>query len=154
MGIIGGTIAVYMYPLGVFIIGSLWGISLGLILNGLFLSRIGYVVCQCNTLMAGHQHLGNPLRSFGSVCPPPQRKRQRVSPSQDCDIWDDADNRGIYTGAEHSASGWWLPRRVRDGTERVTPCDVLRLCPADYCIGIRWGAHPNVVHSLRALWLR
>merc|ERR1711985_81602 len=25
-GIIGGTVAVYLYPLGVFVIGSLWGI--------------------------------------------------------------------------------------------------------------------------------
>merc|ERR1719473_738387 len=28
----------------------LWGLSMALVLNGLFLSRIGYVVCECNTL--------------------------------------------------------------------------------------------------------
>lgn len=43
--------AVFVYPLGVFTLGALWGTILGLILNGLFLSRIGYVICQCNTLL-------------------------------------------------------------------------------------------------------
>merc|ERR1712188_291521 len=50
-GIIGGTIAVYAYPLGVFTIGGLWGISLTLLLNGLFLSRVGYVMGQSNVLL-------------------------------------------------------------------------------------------------------
>jgi len=50
-GIIGGTLSVYIYPLGVFVLGALWGTVLSLILNGFFISRIGYVVCQCNTIL-------------------------------------------------------------------------------------------------------
>lgn len=50
-GIIGGTLSVYIYCLGVFVLGALWGTVLALVLNGFFLSRIGYVVCQCNTIL-------------------------------------------------------------------------------------------------------
>jgi hypothetical protein len=50
-GIIFGTLAVVFYHLGVFFLGALWGITLGIVLNGLFLSRISYVLCECNTLL-------------------------------------------------------------------------------------------------------
>jgi len=49
-GFIGGTLAVYVYPLGVFLLGALWGTVLSFILNGFFLSRVDYVLCKCNTL--------------------------------------------------------------------------------------------------------
>jgi len=51
-GIIFGTLAVVFYELGVFFLGALWGCTLALLLNGLYLSRISYVACEgCNTLL-------------------------------------------------------------------------------------------------------
>ena len=45
-GVIFGTLAIMFYSLGVFFLGALWGITLALILNALFLSRISFVICQ------------------------------------------------------------------------------------------------------------
>lgn len=50
-GIIAGTVVVFFYAIGVFVLGGLWGIVIALLLNGLFLSRISYVMCECNTLL-------------------------------------------------------------------------------------------------------
>jgi len=50
-GIIAGTVVVFFYAVGVFVLGSIWGIVIALLLNGLFLSRISYVICECDTLL-------------------------------------------------------------------------------------------------------
>jgi len=49
-GVIGGTLSLWFYPLGVFTLGALWGAIVCFLINGFFFSRISYVICQCNTI--------------------------------------------------------------------------------------------------------
>ena len=52
-GIIGGTLALSIYHMGVFFMGALWGIVNALLLNHIILSQIGFTLCKCNDLLLG-----------------------------------------------------------------------------------------------------